>query len=83
MSDAMRVLKTNSSRWVRETWGPRKPFAWQTGYGAFSVSRSNVSAVGNYIDSQEQHHRERNFEEEFVELLVKHGIDYDPKFVFG
>ena len=60
-----------------------KAFAWQTGYGAFSVSRSNVSAVAKYIEEQESHHRKRTFQEEFVELLVKHGIDYDPKFVFG
>jgi hypothetical protein len=51
--------------------------------GAFSVSRSNVSAVANYIEEQESHHRKRTFQEEFIELLVKHGIDYDPKYVFG
>ena len=83
LADAMRVLKTNSSRWVTETRGTREPFAWQTGYAAFSVSRSNVPAVANYIDAQEQHHRKRTFHEEFVELLVKHGIAYDPKYVFG
>src|SRR6267154_4207428 len=79
LSDAMRVLKTNSSRWVREAHATRKHFAWQTGYAAFSVSRSNVSAVANYIEAQEQHHRKRTFHEEFVELLVKHDIAYDPK----
>jgi REP element-mobilizing transposase RayT len=83
LADSMRILKTNSSRWVRETWGPRKLFGWQTGYGAFSVSRSNVSAVARYIEEQESHHRKRTFEEEFVELLVKHRIDYDSRFVFG
>jgi REP element-mobilizing transposase RayT len=83
MSDSMRVLKTNSSRWVHETWNSRKRFAWQTGYAAFSVSRSNVPAVANYIEAQEQHHRKRTFQEEFIELLVKHGVPYDPKFVFG
>jgi putative transposase len=60
LSDAMRVLKANSSRWVGETLGTRKPFAWQTGYAAFSVSRSNVPVVANYIDAQEQHHRKTN-----------------------
>jgi REP element-mobilizing transposase RayT len=83
LSDAMRVLKTNSSRWVHETWEAKKNFAWQTGYGAFSVSRSNVPAVAKYIEAQEAHHRKRTFEEEFVELLVRHGIDYDSRFVFG
>ncbi len=83
LSDSMRVIKTNSSRWVHETWGSLKPFGWQTGYAAFSVSRSNVSAVAKYIEDQESHHHKRTFQEEFVELLAKHGIDYDPKFVFG
>jgi putative transposase len=83
LADSMRLLKTNSSRWVHETWGARKPFGWQTGYGAFSVSRSNVPAVARYIEEQESHHRKRTFQEEFLELLVKHGIDYDPGFVFG
>jgi REP element-mobilizing transposase RayT len=83
LSDATRVLKTNSSKWIHEMCATRRPFAWQTGYGAFSVSRSNVSAVANYIELQERHHRKRTFEEEFIELLVKHGIDYDPKYVLG
>jgi putative transposase len=83
MSDALRLLKANSSRWVRETFGLRKPFACQTGYGAFSVSRSNVPAVANYIETQESHHDRRTFDEEFIELLIKHGVPYDPKYVFG
>jgi REP element-mobilizing transposase RayT len=83
LSDSMRVLKTNSSRWVHETWGSKRGFAWQTGYGAFSVSRSNVHAVANYIETQKIQHRKRTFEEEFVELLVKHGIECDPEFVLG
>jgi putative transposase len=83
LSDSLRVVKTNSSRWVHDTWGSQKSFAWQTGYGAFSVSRSNVSAVANYVEQQESHHRKRTFQEEFIELLVKHGIDYDPKYVLG
>jgi len=83
MSDAMRTVKTNSSRWVHETWGLKKAFGWQTGYASFSVSRSNLAAVANYIETQEAHHRKRTFEEEFVELLVRHGVDYDSRFVFG
>jgi REP element-mobilizing transposase RayT len=81
VSDATRVLKTNASKWIHENW--RGPFAWQTGYGAFSVSRSNVTAVANYIEHQEEHHRRRSFEEEFIELLVKHSINYDPKYLLG
>jgi REP element-mobilizing transposase RayT len=83
LSDATRVLKTNSSRWVHEVSKSRRSFAWQSGYGAFSVSRSNVSSVANYIEDQEKHHRKRTFEEEFIELLVKHGINYNPQYVLG
>ncbi len=83
MSDGLRVLKTNSSRWVRETFRQRKPFARQTGYAAFSVSRSNVPAVAKCIETQETHHRKRTFEEEFQALLVKHGIEYDSKYFLG
>ena len=83
MADWLRVLKTNSSRWVREMSGARKPFAWQTGYAAFSVSRSNVPTVAKYIEAQEIHHRKRTFDEEFLALLVKHGIEYDAKYVLG
>jgi putative transposase len=58
-------------------------FAWQQGYGAFSVSASNAGAVIRYIRNQEQHHKKINFEDEFLVLLKKHGITFDPKYVFG
>lgn len=58
-------------------------FAWQEGYGAFSVSSSNVNAVIKYINEQEIHHRKNTFEQEFLALLKKHGVPYDPKYVFG
>ncbi len=80
-ADAVRILKANASKWLNEN--SRRAFAWQTGYGAFSVSRSNVSAVARYIENQEEHHRVRTFEEEFKELLLKHGIAFDPKYVLG
>ena len=81
LSKAVQTLKANSSKWLNET-GSRE-FAWQEGYAAFSVSASNVQAVVHYIDHQREHHRKQTFEEEFVELLRKHGVDYDPKYVFG
>jgi putative transposase len=58
-------------------------FAWQKGYGAFSVSSSSVSTVIRYIDKQEERHRRRSFEKEFVALLDRHGVECDPKFIFG
>jgi hypothetical protein len=60
-----------------------KGFSWQQGYGAFSVSPSQVQVVKAYIQNQEVHHRKRNFEEEFVALLRSCGIEYDERFVFG
>jgi hypothetical protein len=60
-----------------------KDFSWQEGYGAFSVSSSNLDQVVRYIQNQEVHHRKTSFEEEFRALLRKHGVEYDPKFVLG
>lgn len=82
VADAMRVLKTNSSRWVHEQWPSRRVFGWQTGYGAFSVSRSNVEVVTSYIASQDEHHRTLTFQDEFLTLLKKHGIAYDERYIW-
>ena len=79
-SDALRVLKTNSSRWVHDT--RRKPFSWQAGYGAFSVSHSNAQAVTRYIAHQEEHHRKISFKEEFVIFLRRHAIEFDERFIW-
>jgi hypothetical protein len=57
-------------------------FYWQAGYGAFSVSASNVAAVQRYILDQEQHHRTMSFQDEFRQLLVKHKIDFDERYVW-
>jgi len=80
LSDALRIIKTNSSKWFNEH-VPK--FAWQDGYGAFSVSESNLLAVINYIRSQKEHHRKMSFEDEYLELLKRHGIEFDRRFVFG
>jgi REP element-mobilizing transposase RayT len=81
-ADAMRKLKALSSRWVHQSFENARDFAWQTGYGVFSVSRSNADAVTAYIARQAEHHKHRTFEEEFLEFLKRHGIDYDPRFVW-
>jgi REP element-mobilizing transposase RayT len=74
------AMKSNSSKWMNEH-GMR--FEWQGGYGALSVSASNLATVKRYIANQEKHHRRMTFEDEFISLLEKHGIEYDPKYVFG
>jgi len=77
----MREIKTASSRWVHEERQlPR--FAWQEGYGAFTVSRSNVAAVQRYIATQVEHHKKRAFQEEYLDLLHKHEIQFDERFLW-
>ena len=78
----LRFIKSNSSAWVNDTIRPATKFAWQPGYGAFTVSHSQKPLVTRYIQTQEQHQRKKTFTEEFLEILVAHGIDYDPNFVF-
>ena len=82
LAEIMRVLKTNSSRWVHEKWPLHSAFGWQAGYGAFSVSQSNVSAVLHYITNQEEHHRKVSFQEEFIAYLRRHGIEYDERYIW-
>jgi len=80
LSDAIRAIKANSSKWMNEN-GHR--FAWQEGYAAFSVSASNLAQVAAYVRNQPEHHRHRTFEEEYLALLKKHGIDANPAQVFA
>ncbi len=80
LSKAISLLKANSSKWINEH---GRGFAWQEGYGAFNVSASNLDRVAEYIRNQEKHHQKISFEDEFLVLLKKHGIEFDPKYVFG
>lgn len=82
VADAMRTWKSLSSGWVHKTFPAEQDFAWQNGYAAFSVSRSNAEQVKKYIGDQESHHRKQTFEEEFLALLDRHGIEYDPRSVW-
>ena len=77
LADAVQKLKGSSSRWMG------RGFSWQEGYGAFSVSPSQLPVVEKYIQNQEVHHRKRSFEEEFVAILRNSGVEFDEKFVFG
>jgi REP-associated tyrosine transposase len=82
LSDAIKTIKANSSKWVHEEFPDRQEFAWQRGYGIFTVSESNVSAVKVYIQKQAEHHRRLTFQEEFLTFLEKHGIEYDARYVW-
>jgi putative transposase len=79
-AEIARVVKANSSKWVREKWS--REFGWQTGYGVFSVSESNVRAVTKYIAEQEEHHKKHSFQEEFLALLKKNHVEYDERYIW-
>ncbi len=82
LAEIVNAMKANSSRWVHETFPCLKGFAWQKGYGAFSVSKSAEKKVIEYIRGQELHHRKRDFKSEFIELLNKHGIEYNERYLW-
>jgi len=83
MGEAMQKWKGASSGWVHQNFSEARDFAWQEGYGAFSVSQSNVKQVAAYIAGQAEHHKKMTFEEEYVALLKRHGIAFDPRYVFA
>jgi putative transposase len=82
VSEMVRLIKANSSKWVNERTAPAVSFGWQSGYGAFSVSASQLEDVRGYVRRQEEHHRVRTFREEFVEFLKWHEIAYDERYLW-
>ncbi len=75
-------MKKTSSKWIKALDARYRGFFWQRGYGAFSVSLSQLDTVLDYVKAQQQHHRTRTFQEEYRELLRKHGIDFDERYVW-
>ncbi|HEX4497105.1 MAG TPA: IS200/IS605 family transposase [Thermoanaerobaculia bacterium] len=82
LCDLVQAIKAIPSKWVHERPNSIPEFGWQTGYAAFSVSQSNEAKVRNYIRNQEAHHRHASFEEELVQFLEKHQVEYDPDHLF-
>jgi REP element-mobilizing transposase RayT len=82
LSDIVRKIKAGSSAWAHETFPDAGGFWWQAGYGAFTVSHSALDRVTAYIDNQEEHHRERTFQDEFRELLVRHEVAFDEQYLW-
>jgi len=80
IAEIARIVKANSSGWIRKK--GHKEFAWQVGYGVFSVSESSVPAVTKYIASQEEHHKKRSFQEEFLAFLKKNKVAYDERYIW-
>ena len=82
LSDLMRTVKSRSSKWVHDEFPALRTFAWQEGYAAFSVSKSQESAVKNYIAGQAEHHKKEDFNSELLRLLRAHGVEFDEKYAF-
>ena len=81
VSDVLRDLKANASGWMHDVFPESKAFSWQRGYGAFTVSHSNVEEVRNYIAQQKEHHRKTSFRDEFIQFLKVNGIEYDERYL--
>ena len=83
VSKAIQLIKGGSSKWVNATFPEYKNFQWQIGYGAFSTSISHVNDTIAYIKGQEEHHKQKSFQEEYIAFLKKHGIEYNERYVWG
>ena len=82
ISDTLRDLKSNSSGWIHENFPERRSFAWQAGYGAFSVSFSALDSVRAYLAHQKEHHKRQTFQEEFIAMLKLHELEYDERYIW-
>ncbi len=83
VAKAIQLIKGGCSKWINETFASGTRFEWQQGYGAFSIGVSAIGQTADYIAAQEENHRGRTFEEEFIAFLEKHGMEYDRRYVFG
>jgi putative transposase len=82
ISELMRLVKGDSSEFINKEKLTAKKFQWQSGYGAFSNSRSQISPVCNYIHNQKAHHSKKKFKDEYLEILKDYDVDYDEKYIF-
>jgi len=83
LSDLIRDIKANSSKWINEKRFINGKFEWQTGFGAFTVSQSGVTKVIHYIKNQEEHHRVKTFKEEYIDFLKAYNIEYKTEYLFA
>lgn len=82
LSELTGEIKALSSKWMNQRFSLPSKFSWQSGFGAFSYSRSQLSAVARYIENQPNHHKRQSFREEYLQFLSKSEIDFDPKYLF-
>lgn len=78
----MEIVKANSSKWIHDMFPSKDNFGWQDGYGAFSVSKSSEDMVIQYIRNQQEHHRKKSFQEEFIDFLNKYGVEYNENYIW-
>ena len=82
LMDLIEKVKTNSSKWIKTKGKEFENFYWQNGYGAFSVNPTEIEIVKNYILNQEEHHKKKTFQEEFLAFLKKYDVEYDERYVW-
>jgi REP-associated tyrosine transposase len=82
LSDLVRAVKAGSSKFINGKRWVNGRFSWQEGFGAFSYSRSQLGTVIRYVENQQKHHAKKSFREEYVALLEKFGVEYDPRYIF-
>jgi REP element-mobilizing transposase RayT len=83
VSRGVQIIKTGSSRWLHENFKIHRYFAWQVGYGAFTVSPGRVAHTVNYIQNQERHHHQTTFQEEYLKFLEESGVVFDERYLWG
>jgi putative transposase len=82
LAEIVGAMKANSSRWIHQNFPGQKAFAWQEGYGAFSASKSAEWRLIKYIQGQEEHHRRRSFQDEYLRFLERSGVEYDERYLW-
>lgn len=82
ISDAVRDIKSNSSKWINENKLTPSSFKWQEGYGAFSYSKSQLDSVVNYVLNQPERHKTKSFKEEYIDFLQKFNVEFDNQYLF-
>ncbi len=82
VSNLLNRIKANSSKWINENGKSSVRFAWQEGYAAFTVSESQAPVVSEYIGNQQEHHKKQSFQDELLAFLQRHGVEFDPKYLW-
>ncbi len=81
ISELARLIKTSSTNFINDIIKPEKKFTWQDGYAVFSYSKSDLPRLIRYIENQEEHHRKKDLKAEYKQLLIKHQVEFDPKYL--